>query len=429
MEHLQLEQYKWDAENCCGCKGCVWVDPIYASGLNYAVRCPSLFRYKFDAYSALGRLKLALGLLEGSLNITPTAVDIIYRCNLCGACDVGCKRNLDLDPLMVLETLRIRAVDQGAGPLPSHAEVAKKILHHHNRYGRDKGEKRAWLLEGSRVSKKADILYFVGCNSSYKNTQIARDTLAILDHLGISYTLLEQESCCGHPLYYAGMASAALDQAKQNLAKVEDVGARIVLTSCAECYKTWKVDYPKLLNKKTQEMGYRVMHTVELLAEMLSKGNLIFPNPVNMRVTYHDPCNLGRMSEDWIPWNGTRSTWGITKPPKHYRRGTQGIYRQPRDLLLALPGIELMELPRARENALCCGAGGGVMEAYPDFALFTARHRLQEAADMDVEAIVSACPYCLDSFRSASPTLNRPIKVYDIVHLLAVSLTGKELDS
>ena len=133
--HLKMQEYHWDAINCCGCKGCIWVDHVYCSGIKYGIRCPSLYTYEFDTYSAVGRTKLALGLMDGTFEFTPRAVEIIYKCSLCMACDVGCKRNLDLDPGMVLETMRIAAVERGAGPPEALRKVAENVLSRGNRYG------------------------------------------------------------------------------------------------------------------------------------------------------------------------------------------------------------------------------------------------------------------------------------------------------
>jgi len=427
MDHLRLERFRWDAENCCGCKSCIWVDPIYVQGKDYSIRCPSLQRFKFDSYSALGRLKLALAILNGSMKITEKALDIIYQCNLCGACDTGCKRNLDLDPLMVLEALRIRAVAQGAGPPPALAQLIRRVRDTGNRFGLTRAKSAAWIPEGIKPSNRAKIAYFVGCNASYKNNSIAQATVKILEHLGIEYALMEEESCCGHPLFVSGAASEALALAKTNIEMLSDAGASIVLTSCAECYKTWKVDYPKLLDKPTSDMPYKAVHLVELLAGLLAKGGLRFRGPIEMKVAYHDPCCLGRLSEDWTPWHGSRGPNGLTQPPKPYRRGTNGIYQQPRQLISAIEGLELIDLPRTRENALCCGAGGGVLDVYPEFAAFTAQDRLQEVIDSGAQAVVSACPYCLDSFQVAIQSTGHLLKAYDISHLVSLALLGHEV--
>ncbi|MFO8011169.1 MAG: (Fe-S)-binding protein [Dehalococcoidia bacterium] len=423
--HLKLENYHWDAINCCGCKGCIWVDHVYCSGVKYGMRCPSLHEYEFDTYSAIGRSKLALGLLDGTCDFTPTTLDIIYKCCLCGACDIGCKRNLDLDPGMVLETMRIMAVENGAGPLPAHKKVADNIARTGNRYGGVAEKRASWLPKSARVSTSPDILYFVGCNSSYKSREISRATAGILDAAGVNWALFPEEACCGHPYYVAGMAGETLKQAERNIRAFEKSGATTIVTGCAECYKTWKVDYPKLMDKPTADMPYKVIHITELAAEKIADGTLKPTHPVNIKVAYHDACNLARYSDEWIPWHGTRGKWGVTQPPKTYRRGANVPYQPARDILDAIPGLERTEFIRNRENTMCCGAGGGVLDAFPDMARNTADHRLEEAQDVGAEAIVSACPYCGDNFSRTAKDCERPIKYYDITQILNASLTGR----
>lgn len=420
-----LKDYHWDAISCCGCKGCIWVDHVYCSGVKYGIRCPSVYEYELDTYSAIGRCKLALGLMDGTFEFTDTALDIIYKCCLCGACDIGCKRNLDLDPGMVMETLRIAAADSGKGPLPAHKKVAANIAKSDNRYGADTAKRSNWLPKSAKVATKPEMVYFTGCNSSYKNKEIAKATAGILDAAGVSWALFPEEVCCGHPLYECGLAKDALKQAERNIAAVKKSGAKTIVTSCAECYKTWKVDYPKLMDKSTEQMDYRVIHITELAAEKIADETLNPSHPVDMRIAYHDACNLARSSDNWVPWHGTRGRWGVTQPPKPYRRGTNVPYQPARDILDAIPGLERVEFIRMKENTMCCGAGGGVLDAFPEFASNTADHRLEEAQDVGAEAVVSACPYCVDNLNQTAKTCERPIKTYDITQLLYAALTGR----
>ena len=421
----QLEDYHWDALNCCGCKGCIWVDHVYCSGVKYGMRCPSVQEYELDTYSAIGRNKLALGLLDGTFEFNETTLDIIYKCNLCGACDIGCKRNLDLDPGMVLETLRMRAVEKGKGPLPAHKKVTDKIASSGNRYGSSTGTRANWLPKDIKTSRKPEMVYFVGCNSSYKDKNIAVATAGILDAAKVKWALFPEETCCGHPYYIAGMANAALKQAKRNVEAFEKSGAKTIVTSCAECYKTWKVDYPKLMDMATADMPYKIIHITELAAEKIADGTLKPEYSIDLKIAYHDPCNLARLSDDWIPWHGTRGKWGVTEPPKPYRRGADVPYQPARDILDAIPGLERTEFIRMKENTMCCGAGGGVAEAYSEFAHNTADNRLEEARDVGAEAVVTACPYCNDNFSYVAADRDRPIGVYDVTELLYASLTGR----
>ncbi len=303
--------------------------------------------------------------------------------------------------------------------MPEHKKIAENIEKSHNRYGSPHANRFEWLPQDIKPAAKADIVYFVGCAASYVHTEIAQAISRILANTNTNFMMLgSKEWCCGHPLYATGQVDAFKKQLEHNIEAVKETGASTVLLSCAEGYKTWKVDYPKLLGKSTADMGFKVMHIVEFVDQLIKDGDLKFNNQINMKVTYHDPCNLGRLSEPWVQWEGTRGLWGVVNPPPERRRSTNGIYQPPRDILSAIPGLELVEMIRIKENALCCGAGGGVRDAFKDFALWTANERLQEVRKIGVEAIVSACPFCKDNFAEAIKTGGDEIKVYDISELI-----------
>jgi Fe-S oxidoreductase len=236
---------------------------------------------------------------------------------------------------------------------------------------------------------------------------------------------LDEERCCGNPLYESGDADAALEQAQQNIAALKATGASTVVTSCAECYKVWKVDYPKLLDRSTGEMEYKVLHITQVANKGIQDGSLKLEHPVNMRVAYHDSCKLTRCSDDWVPWHGERGKYGVTIPPKVWRRGINGVIMEPREILASIPGIELKEMIRNGMSTLCCGAGAGVAEAYPEYTENVADHRLDEAEDVGIEALVSSCPYCKDTFTKAAEQGSRPIKCFDITQVLNESIYGK----
>jgi Fe-S oxidoreductase len=155
---------------------------------------------------------------------------------------------------------------------------------------------------------------------------------------------------------------------------------------------------------------------------MIKKGALKLINPINMRLTYHDSCSLSRLSEPWTPWEGERGLWGVTTPPINRRRGTNGVYQQPRDILKSIPGIQLVEMIRLRENAFCCGAGRGVKEAFPDFAAWAAGQRLVEAKTVGAEAIVSTCPWCKNNFGQVLGKNGDNVKVFDISELILAAV-------
>jgi Fe-S oxidoreductase len=316
-------------------------------------------------------------------------------------------------------------VKDGQGPMPAHKKIAKNIVQKHNLYGATHKNRKKWLPEGIKPARKADVLYFVGCSASYTHPEIAQATVKILDASGTPFMLLPEEWCCGNVLYSVGMIDEARELARRNIDAVRQTGAKTLLLSCAEGYRMWKVDYPKMLKMSTDDLGFKVVHLTEYVDELVKAGALKLGKRVDLRLTYHDPCSLSRLSEPWVPWSGERGLWGVVNPPLERRRGTNGVYQPPRDVLGSIPGVELVEMPRMRENAFCCGAGRGTKEAFPDFASWAAEQRLEEAKEVGAEAIVSACPWCKDSFAKAATNDGGGLKALDFSELVLSAVRGR----
>ncbi len=428
---MKLKDFKYDMERCIGCSGCRWVDHIYMSGVKYGQRCPSIERYLFNDHLASGRLKIANALVEKRLDYSPYLLDVIYQCNLCGACDVGCKRNLDLEVLSVLEMLRVKAVEDGQGPMPEHKACAENILKKKNRYGGSQKTRFSWmdknLIRGNEKNRApSELLYFVGCASSFVKRNLAKSTADLLNKIGVGFSVLNgegsEEWCCGHPLIVTGQVKDAKDIVENNLKMIRNTKAKTVITNCAECYKTLKVDYPKIMGFSTEDLGFKVIHLVELVDDLIGKDEIKFNKEVRMKVAYHDPCHLGRLSEPWIHWEGERKKYGVLEPPKIFRRGTYGIYDPPRRILDSIPGIEFVEMIRYKENAFCCGFGGGVKEAFNEFALWTASKRIEEVGEIGAEALITACPYCEEQFEEAVKRKNLNLKILDMAELIHLAI-------
>jgi len=407
---------------CIKCKGCYWVEHTYQPGVKYSTRCPSNYWNDFDSYGAFGKMRIGTALAEGKIDWTPKLLEIVYADPLCGACDVGCKRNLDLEIGLTLEALRVKAVQDGAGPMPAHKKIAKNIAEKHNVYGSPHENRKQWLTADIRVEEKADLLYFVGCTASYGNKEIAQSTAKILNATNTPFMLMPEEWCCGNTLQSVGMLDEARAQAIRNIEMVKSAGAKRVLLSCAEGYRMWKVEYPKLLNIATADLGFEVVHLVEFADEALRNGTLRPVKPVNARLTYHDSCSISRLADPWTPWSGERGWMGTVSPRLKRRRGTEGLYAQPRNVIAAIPGVDFVEMIRTRENAFCCGAGRGTREAFPDLASTSARHRMDEVKEIGAEVLVSACPWCKNNFTQAASADGGGVKVMDFSELVLASL-------
>jgi len=422
LDIADIQNFVYDMSRCIKCKGCTWVDHTYMPGARFMTRCPSATKYEFDAYGAYGKMRIGHAMAEGLLEWNEKAVEIVYACTLCGACDVGCKRNLDLEIELALESLRVKAVQDGVGPMPAHKQIAQNIAQYHNSFGADPTKRHAWMPSGITPAQKADVLYFAGCSASYVNPEIARSTVKILNAAGIQFMLLAEEWCCGNILFSVGLLDQARELARRNLEEVRKTGAKTLLVSCAEGYRMWKVDVPKLLDMATDDLGFKVVHLVELVDEAVKNGDLTFKKPLNTRLAYHDACSLGRLSDPWTPYEGKRGWMGCVEPRLIRRRGTHGLYAQPRDILRAIPGVNLVEMPRTRENAFCCGAGRGTQEAFPEFASWAAAHRMEEVTEIGAETLVSACPWCKNNFARAIKAGGDAVVVQDISEVICAAL-------
>ncbi|MGD0229587.1 MAG: (Fe-S)-binding protein [Syntrophorhabdales bacterium] len=424
LDVTDLNNFAYDMSRCIKCKGCYWVEHTYMPGVRFSTRCPSNVWNDFDSYGAFGKMRIGLALLDGKLQWTPKLLEIVYADPLCGACDVGCKRNLDLEIGLTLEALRMKAVQDGAGPMPAHKKIAENIAKQHNQFGAPHANRKKWITKDIKVADKAEVLYFVGCSASYKNPEIAQATAKILSGSGTPFMLMPDEWCCGNTLYSVGMINEAREIAKRNIEMVKATGAKTVVLSCAEGYRMWKVDYPKMLDISTADLGFEVIHLVEYADEALKKGTLKLTKPQDIRMTYHDSCGISRLSDPWTPWKGTRGWMGMVEPRLKRRRGTTGLYAQPRNLLKAIPGAQVVEMPRIRENSFCCSAGRGTKDAFPDLANSSAKVRLEEVREVGAEVLVSACPWCKGNFSQAVRENGDAVKVMDISEVILASMQG-----
>ncbi|UCG68505.1 MAG: (Fe-S)-binding protein [Thermoplasmata archaeon] len=264
--------------------------------------------------------------------------------------------------------------------------------------------------------KKPDVIYFVGCTSSYRTTEIAIATVKILEKAGVNFKIMSpDEWCCGSPMINTGQLEGAKKTMEHNLKSIRESGVEVVITSCAGCFKTFKYYYPKVFG----ELGFEVKHTIEYIDQLLREGDLELEKELNLKVTYHDPCHLGRLSEPFVPWEGERDHFGRYTPTKKMSRGVFGVYDAPRNVLKRIPGVELIEMERVKENAWCCGAGGGVKSAYRDFALWTASERIEEVKTTGADVLTSCCPFCKMNLHDAIKQKDEKMEIYDVIELVS----------
>jgi Fe-S oxidoreductase len=424
---MSLEDCRDDLEWCSRCSICKFIPMEVISGYDFVSVCPSIARYNFHSYSAGGKLNMALALLDDRIEYSEKLIEMIYQCQICGGCDVACKYNRDMEPLEALYQFRTKCVEEGQ-LLPAHMIVIDGLKKEDNMMCGTKSDRGEWA-EGLNVkdltTEQAEVYFHAGCRYCFDKElwPAARNAVNLLFKAGIDVGIMgKDETCCGGRAYELGYQGELTKYAEHNMEMLQTAGVRILVTPCADCYHSFKVLYHKIGRK----LNLEVFHITEYIEKLLKDGKIKPVREVPMVVTYHDPCHLGRMGEPWIPWDGVKTKGNgqviLHEPPKQFRRGTYGIYEPPRNILRSIPGLKLVEMVRIRERAWCCGAGGGVIDAFPDFALWTAQERVNEARSTGAEAIVTACPWCKRSLEDALEESGDNLEVFDIMDILTQAI-------
>jgi Fe-S oxidoreductase len=387
--------------------------------------CPSIAKHGFHFYSAGGRLNVAASMLKNGFKYSDKILDMVYNCQMCGACGVSCNYAMDMEVLEPISEFRIKCVEDGQ-TIPALDRVIGSLQKQGTMVAGAKAKRGEWakgLDVKDYTKQKAKVIYHAGCRTCFDKDlwNIARTTVEVLKKAGVDVGIAgENEPCCGGRAYQMGYKEDLIRQAKQNMELFTKSGAEILVTGCADCYHAFKVLYDKFGLKGNLE----VLHITEYVDRLIKEGKLKPRKKVSATVTYHDPCHLGRLGEPYVHWNGKKipGQRHIFEPQKIYRRGTYGVYEPPRAVLSSIPGLKLVEMDRTKEYAWCCGAGGGVKESNPEFAQWTASQRIEEAICTGAEALVTACPGCESTFNEAIKASGSDLKVYDVIELLAKAI-------
>lgn len=411
-------------DSCVRCSKCKFLPQLQIKSKRFSHICPSIEYYNFHAYSGGGRMIMANALHKGRIEFSQDLLDVLYRCTNCGGCEVSCKWVYDLEPNEVIHELRTKAVESGAGPMPKHKKYIELVERSQNPYGEEAEKRPSWLTDDVQIDESSSTIYFVGCTAAYRREEIALSTARVLNAAKEDFRILgSDEFCCGSPVYRVGDKSKALEIMKSNVELFKEHGVKSIITSCSGCYNMLATEYPRFV-----EADFEIIHISQLLESLIADGRLDLKHEVPMKVTYHDPCHLGRMAEPYEPYEGDKieilSQVYIWDPPKQERRGAGGVYDAPRNVLNQIPGVELMEMERIREYSYCCGAGAGVKAAYPNFALWTANERVYEAECTGAEALISVCPFCSTNFKDSLNSRESPLEYYDLTELVLKSLEG-----
>jgi fumarate reductase (CoM/CoB) subunit B len=343
-----------ELRSCIECWSCVAACPVVEA-----------LAGEFDGPATLRRLSELSQDKRDTLDRTATALASgLYNCTTCESCWKVCPQDIRL-PEKAIGKLRSIAAASGAGPLPVHKVLVKSITNYWNPWMAPRSQKAGWAKAFSLPSK-GRTLFFAGCSASLVRQNIATSSVMCLSALGEEVAHLgKEEPCCLSPVLRVGDDETFERMARKNIELVRRSGAERLVVACAGCYKAWGSDYPD----RCEELGFEVVHISEVLDEALKEGRLrMRDEPTNhVDVAYHDPCHLGR---------------------------AMGVYEAPRRVLSAVPGLRLTEMEMNRENALCCGSGGGVKTAKPSLSLAIGAKRLSMADRAGCHQIVSCCPWC-----------------------------------
>ena len=419
---MALKDYQDDMMGCSRCSTCKWVPYNQQKSWRFAKNCPSIVKYNFHAYSGSGRMIMANSMLHDRSELNDTIAEIVYKCQLCGACDTACKAYRDdIDINEVLLELRAHCVEQGF-MIPEHTAIIDSMKREDNVLGEQKAKRGDWAegLDVKDINKEqVQVLFHAGCRYSYDPDlrDTVRGAIKLLRKAGVNVGIAgKDEACCGGRAYELGYRGEASNFADDMASRVKASGARTLVTACSDCFATYRYIYPRM----NKGLGVEILHISQFLERLVvEQKKLSFKKEIPMSVTYHDPCHLGRMSEPFTAdWTHESK---LKRPMYMKRQGWYGIYDPPRKVLTAIPGIELTEMERIREWSWCCGAGGGVLEAYPELAEDTAVERIDEAKSTGAEALVTACPWCLRKFKDTVSETGEKIKIYDLIDLALMS--------
>ncbi|MBW2030439.1 MAG: (Fe-S)-binding protein [Deltaproteobacteria bacterium] len=350
---------------CSRCGFCQAVCPLYGLTLR-------------PALNARGKILVLKEVMEGKIELNEELGETLFQCTTCAGCTENCPSGVKV-PEIIVEARR----DMARKGLchPSFKGMGEILGRCDNIYGEEEAPDF-----GKARNRKAEYVYFVGCVGSYREEEATRDVLKLLDHLGVDYTLID-EVCCSGVLEDVGYQINE-DLARKNTERVLSTGAKTLITGCPYCLRTFK---GKPQYEGLRERGISIIHISQFLKDVDLGVR------TKKRVTYHDPCDLGRHS---------------------------GIYEEPRRTIKGI-APNFVEMASHHEKALCCGAGGGVRAAYARNSIDMARRRLKEAEECNAEVVLTECNSCVHNLLNAK-LRKQNIAIYTTSQFVNRLLEGKE---
>ncbi len=330
---------------------------------------------------------------EAAFGLSEVEGEDIWRCTTCGTCPAQCPRGVKQIDIVV--ALRRVATEYDLFPVSvKSARTARaSLISEGNPLQGDRKKRSDWAkdLPVKTYDEGMEALYFVGCYLSYdpRMKKVATATANILNKAGVKFGILgDKESCCGESIRKTGSEEVFKNLAKENIKTFIDNGVKKIIVSSPHCFHTFKNEYPEFM------VNFEVVHINQYLLELINEGRLELKGEFPKRVTYHDPCYLGRHN---------------------------GIYDEPRALLKKIAGLELVEMEAHGKNSLCCGGGGGRIwmdtpkeERFSDI-------RLEQANEVDAQILATSCPYCITNFEESRLNLvyEEVLEVKDITEIIS----------
>jgi len=377
-----------EMEACTNCQICADVCPAVTAAQDGELS--AIYRMKGMRQilkSRTGLFRKLFGKKEFSEEDWKHFSETTFRCTLCGNCQEICPVGIQLKDLWI--SLRQDLVHSDAYPKKIDM-IRNNLKESHNVFDEDNEERAIWVEdmndppEHGYIKDTAEVVYFTGCVAAYfpLAQRIPVALAEILEACNIDFTLLgEDEWCCGFPLLGAGLKEMYQEFVEHNLQAVRDKGAKQVIFACPSCYQMWREFYPP---------EFSINHGTEFFLNLIREKRVPFKE-LSMKVTYHDPCDLGR---------GAR------------------VFDAPREVIRSIPGIEFVELPRNRENCRCCGGGGNLEMIDSALASDIAKNKVEEALSTGAEAVLTSCQQCVRTMMTYVRRNKIRLKVMDVTELM-----------
>jgi Fe-S oxidoreductase len=346
-----------------------------------------------DTWSAKGRLLLTRGIINGEIPISQKTIDILYTCSNCGLCFAECLPHSEFPEA-------IRAA-RNQLTLKEHTPQIFRIASENIAKIGDPGgltsrkQRISWLgtKSRSRIKKAADVLYWVGCTVASRTSKAAKAFVNILNGSDVNFTVLgEKEGCCGYILLTSGLWSEAKKNATKLIENIEKTKAEVIVSSCAGCYYTFSKLFPEVLDIN---LPCEVLHASQFIEGLIGEGRLDFSG-FDGRVTYHDPCSLGRHAN---------------------------VFDAPRNVLAKIPKLEFVESSLKMSRSRCCGGGGGLWSYNNAVSMSSAVRKLMEdVVPLNADVLTTACPTCQMNFRFTSIKNSIPIEICDFTEIVEAAM-------